>query len=1070
MNLDSKNDLIQKKYFPPLYPMPYVEEQYKNILKATNAIMGENPTWDEYLEKSQKTILKVESDEQYGDPGNEPASEFIKKMIRNVMRMGILKKSNGNISAWSTGKEYLKGDMSFSDFLWYSIKRGWVLQHNLPEGIEALKRVLRIVKNSDEPLRHNDIKERLKSIYRFNENRNDLQEFIRLLKFMAGLKLINDSPKKYTLGKNHSTLERRFSNCDIFSKLENILRRNGPNTNLLSDKTKRDLAKYYMYRESGGWGKQSRWYKTFWKEYLDVKRIERTIDNSKPKLYKAEKFLREKDKRDLREKICNKFNSIEVIDIKNLSKDILEKIAQADNPREAHKILTSAKTKMSRIDLEKMKGGGEPYSFPSKFELWKWQKEAVTEWFEGVSNKDHQPETGIVEVVTGAGKTIMALEVVRRWLKKNPEGKVSVIVPTKVLMYQWLKEFAEKLHVPADEIGWLGDGNKDNFSDGYNIIVSIVNSAVKNDFLKKDLEKFNEVPHLLIADECHRYTGEVFRKVFDCPRTASLGLSATPVDPQFKENTEKRGKKDQILLDELGSIFYELSYKEARKMEIIPPFEIHYIGIDLSTTERAKYDKLTKKIRKVLKKIKAKYDNWLWKLDGKFEQKLNHILNEIEGHDATIGKYFTYVQKRREIVDEAIARQGVCYKLLKENFMFKLDLDMYQECLREGPVDEKLRGAFQKHDHKLPEDIVLSEDENRWSLKKDREKIFWIENTGDSLNVYKKTIEDRKRIVFQERIKQLEELITPFIGRQKGVNPRTGELSEETIPRRALYEEHPGLKEIDKKIEDLFSKANYKPVMYHTGHEKEIWNRFAIEWFSEEGFANVMLSVKALIEGVDVPNADIGIIRVSTSSLRQRIQTLGRILRNPEDVDKEARLYVIYARDTVDERLFKEVDWGKQLGNAEIVHEIWEPSENDPAEGYLRVASEDEKPDTKRFEEKKVREIDVSELEVEDEYPGRYEGYKISIDADGNPFEKTNKGRKYIVDKDIKRVGNTVKRLKGGGRIAINEKGHILTLKENKVIYLGKTDPNLDFNYEEKKNTINSIDDDITFEEVFEYD
>jgi len=52
-----------------------------------------------------------------------------------------------------------------------------------------------------------------------------------------------------------------------------------------------------------------------------------------------------------------------------------------------------------------------------------------------------------------------------------------------------------------------------------------------------------------------------------------------------------------------------------------------------------------------------------------------------------------------------------------------------------------------------------------------------------------------------------------------------------------------------------------------------------MEWFRDEGHANVMLSVKALIEGVDVPSADVGIIRVSNSSIRQRIQTFGRVLR-----------------------------------------------------------------------------------------------------------------------------------------------------------------------------------------------
>jgi len=85
--------------------------------------------------------------------------------------------------------------------------------------------------------------------------------------------------------------------------------------------------------------------------------------------------------------------------------------------------------------------------------------------------------------------------------------------------------------------------------------------------------------------------------------------------------------------------------------------------------------------------------------------------------------------------------------------------------------------------------------------------------------------------------------------------------------------------------------------------------------------------VKALIEGVDVPSADVGIIRVSNSSIRQRIQTFGRVLRTGDDPSKQSQLYVLYARDTVDERLFKEYDWDEQLAGAEINHLYWDPED-----------------------------------------------------------------------------------------------------------------------------------------------
>ena len=65
---------------------------------------------------------------------------------------------------------------------------------------------------------------------------------------------------------------------------------------------------------------------------------------------------------------------------------------------------------------------------------------------------------------------------------------------------------------------------------------------------------------------------------------------------------------------------------------------------------------------------------------------------------------------------------------------------------------------------------------------------------------------------------------------------------------------------------------------------------------SETGPLGVLVSVKSLIEGIDVPAADVGISVASTSSVRQRVQSLGRVLRRPFDdgARKEAEMHLIY--------------------------------------------------------------------------------------------------------------------------------------------------------------------------------
>jgi superfamily II DNA or RNA helicase len=63
------------------------------------------------------------------------------------------------------------------------------------------------------------------------------------------------------------------------------------------------------------------------------------------------------------------------------------------------------------------------------------------------------------------------------------------------------------------------------------------------------------------------------------------------------------------------------------------------------------------------------------------------------------------------------------------------------------------------------------------------------------------------------------------------------------------------------------------------------------------------VATSILDEGVDVPDASIGIVVSGTGQGRQFVQRLGRILRPTPG--KEARLYEIVTRDTLEERTAK---------------------------------------------------------------------------------------------------------------------------------------------------------------------
>ena len=69
------------------------------------------------------------------------------------------------------------------------------------------------------------------------------------------------------------------------------------------------------------------------------------------------------------------------------------------------------------------------------------------------------------------------------------------------------------------------------------------------------------------------------------------------------------------------------------------------------------------------------------------------------------------------------------------------------------------------------------------------------------------------------------------------------------------------------------------------------------------GEARILISCKALDEGLDVPDASVGIVMSCTSVSRQRIQRLGRILRRKPDKNM-AVLYYIHAAGTNENEIY----------------------------------------------------------------------------------------------------------------------------------------------------------------------
>jgi superfamily II DNA or RNA helicase len=228
-------------------------------------------------------------------------------------------------------------------------------------------------------------------------------------------------------------------------------------------------------------------------------------------------------------------------------------------------------------------------------ERWAWQKEALEKWAAA-------RYYGIIEAVTGSGKTYLAMEAWRRLVERHKHTYTLVVVPSITLQGQWYERLSQQF--PEIRVARLGNGHDDTFAAG-KICVAVVNSVVgvgreaseaRLHGLFDHCRKFRENRSFLIADECHHYIdAEVFKRV----RTlvsydAVLALSAT-----VGANFAIRG---------LGEIVYTYTFADAVRRGDLPPLTLLNVKCRLDTDERRKYDDLSDQIRSQITYLQRIYE------------------------------------------------------------------------------------------------------------------------------------------------------------------------------------------------------------------------------------------------------------------------------------------------------------------------------------------------------------------------------------------------------------------------------------------------------------------------------
>ena len=224
-------------------------------------------------------------------------------------------------------------------------------------------------------------------------------------------------------------------------------------------------------------------------------------------------------------------------------------------------------------------GHGTP-KMPLAFD---WQLNALRAW-------ESNGRRGMIEAVTGSGKTVLAMLAIEQILADK--GSIMVIVPTLELQTQWFVQltyvFGEKCYV--DRYG----GFRDRYFSEPRIVVAVVNSVRNFSFARSGHGD------LLVADEVHRYAAFANSNALDCGFDYRLGLSATIERPD--------GAHIRYLLPYFGSTVYTYSHSDARCDGVIAPFSLTLGAVTMYANERDEYEEVTDEIRRLIRKFQKKYN------------------------------------------------------------------------------------------------------------------------------------------------------------------------------------------------------------------------------------------------------------------------------------------------------------------------------------------------------------------------------------------------------------------------------------------------------------------------------
>jgi superfamily II DNA or RNA helicase len=329
-----------------------------------------------------------------------------------------------------------------------------------------------------------------------------------------------------------------------------------------------------------------------------------------------------------------------------------------------------------------------------------------------VNGSNNNGSGGILEVHTGAGKTVMALKIITI-LKK----KTLILVHKEFLMNQWIERITE--FIPNARVGKIQGSLLD--VDNKDIVIGMIQSMYEKDFPNDLFSQFG----LTIIDEVHRIGSEQFSKtLFKTITPYMLGISAT---------VDRKDKLTKLLYMFIGPKIYN---SERKNGDLVCVRAIDYISnerdLEFRETEydfrgKPQYSKMIVKlcqygprsdfILKVIKDLIEEHPNNQIMILAHNRSLLTYLYDAIQYHNLTTVGYYLGGMKQSElqktekqqivIATYAMAAEALDIKTLSTLIMVTPKTDIIQS------VGRILRT---KHENPIIVDIIDTHDlfQNQW--------------------------------------------------------------------------------------------------------------------------------------------------------------------------------------------------------------------------------------------------------------------------------------------------------------------------------------------------------------------